>query len=533
MTHTANFLPTPAPPLSAENPLLAHNDPPEGSRIPKIVEFLARARDRLDSLDFQIAALTKERDAIAADMRSHTAVISVVRQLPTEILCRILAMAMKPLAYMELPQTPWALAQICRRWREVAVALPSLWSWFGVRTSPYNLNGLQDRRNPDESPQALESFQEQLRRAGRAPLHVTIEGDFKILPKTLDILRDVCERWGTLSIRKTSDYLDEIQECLPMLRAIYMDRVALEFSGPSAGVYRCARNLPGTPPNSLSQQYNWRDLIRYDGWLQPQGFLDLVRHATRLVECRTTVVDLRAERAPPLVSDICLLPCLNRLCVSGTECLQHIEAPGLQELAIDGNESGNPVEEKEIIKFLGRSSCQLLRLSIFDCGAALTSALLKAVPTLTELTIECTNKDVRTSLVNDLIPGVKGTNDPVVLPNLTAISLGERYNFADALKMVSLRFHKRDEYQQLRFFGMFVDASRARHSTKFLRTAALEPLVAMQAAGLQLCFVRTKPKYDRMRATDPYSVRRCAEHSELWTNQIWECTCLTYLQPVV
>ncbi|KAF8142240.1 hypothetical protein K438DRAFT_1583415, partial [Mycena galopus ATCC 62051] len=120
------------PPLSATHPLHTDNQPPDDCQISRIVEFLGAAGARLHSLDRQIAVLTEERDAVAEDIRSQSAVISASRRLPTEILCRILLLTLKPLAHMELPQAPWALAQICRRWRQVAIALPSLWSWFGV-----------------------------------------------------------------------------------------------------------------------------------------------------------------------------------------------------------------------------------------------------------------------------------------------------------------------------------------------------------------------------------------------------------------
>ncbi|KAJ7664662.1 hypothetical protein DFH06DRAFT_986053, partial [Mycena polygramma] len=124
----------PLDPLPATHPLLTHNDPPAPSEIPRILDFLAHARARHDSLDRKIRAvaaildsLVKDRDLIAEDIRSHSAVISPVRQMPTEILCRIFLMTRKPLAYMELAQPPWYLGQISKRWREIALALPLLW----------------------------------------------------------------------------------------------------------------------------------------------------------------------------------------------------------------------------------------------------------------------------------------------------------------------------------------------------------------------------------------------------------------------
>ncbi|KAJ7601965.1 hypothetical protein DFH06DRAFT_1070959, partial [Mycena polygramma] len=131
----------PLHPLPATHPLLMHNDPPAESETPKILAFLASAKKRCDGLDSNIeavaamlATLVKERDLLAQDIRSHEAVISLVRQLPTEILCRIFVMARKPQANFELPKAPWYLGQISKRWREIAIGMPVLWSSFWVYT---------------------------------------------------------------------------------------------------------------------------------------------------------------------------------------------------------------------------------------------------------------------------------------------------------------------------------------------------------------------------------------------------------------
>ncbi|KAJ7828448.1 hypothetical protein B0H14DRAFT_2516587 [Mycena olivaceomarginata] len=100
-----------------------------------LVGFLARARDRLDSLD-EIVAPVQGRDAIAENMRSHTAVISTIRRLPVEILCTIFSMMLVQ-PHIWSSRKPRGLALVCRRWRNVAVTLSSLWSSFGFHTSPY------------------------------------------------------------------------------------------------------------------------------------------------------------------------------------------------------------------------------------------------------------------------------------------------------------------------------------------------------------------------------------------------------------
>ncbi|KAJ7679907.1 hypothetical protein B0H17DRAFT_1232727, partial [Mycena rosella] len=124
----------PAPPLSGSHPLLLTNHPPAGSEFPEIIDFLANGKQHLDLLNTRISviaatmdSLVIDRDAIAEHVRSHTAAISLLRQLPTEILRRILSMSRRPSSRLKPPEVPWYLGHISKRWREVAVALPSLW----------------------------------------------------------------------------------------------------------------------------------------------------------------------------------------------------------------------------------------------------------------------------------------------------------------------------------------------------------------------------------------------------------------------
>jgi hypothetical protein len=107
-------------------------------------------------------------------------------------------------------------------------------------------------------------------------------------------------------------------------------------------------------------------------------------------------------------------------------------------------------------------------------------------------------------------------------PNLTALSLGQlgSFPFASAINVVSARFRPPDGYRQLLFFGMLVDVEN--RSTRFRRPRGVRRPAAPRHAGLELCILKGLPRYEKMRATDPYSVKRYAEHPGLSTNQISE-----------
>jgi hypothetical protein len=227
-----------------------------------------------------------------------------------------------------------------------------------------------------------------------------------------------------------------------------------------------------------------------------------MEQATRLVECRL-IFDTRKDGNIldlPRTRNVSSLHHLRSLCVSTNACLEHIKSPGLQEFVVDGNAGYLKGEETDIIDFLMRSACTLLRLSLFKFEATL--ALLQVIPALTELTIECGRREVLMSLIQNMLPVAGG---PQILPNLTAISLGGFPSFllAPAVEMVSARFQKANGCSQLRFFGTIMDASNARSNRRFLHTDTVNHLAALQSAGLQLCFVKNWSKYSTVRATDP------------------------------
>ncbi|KAJ6595172.1 hypothetical protein DFH09DRAFT_1136366 [Mycena vulgaris] len=79
--------------------LLTTNDVPLSSELPTIHRLLSDGRDLLDLLDTELAELRmtterrriRERDEAAECARQYTAVVSVVRRVPSELICGIFA----------------------------------------------------------------------------------------------------------------------------------------------------------------------------------------------------------------------------------------------------------------------------------------------------------------------------------------------------------------------------------------------------------------------------------------------------------
>ncbi|KAK7053603.1 hypothetical protein R3P38DRAFT_2851185, partial [Favolaschia claudopus] len=457
-------------------------DPGE-AQVSEITAYLTRARHRFQIMDAQISALIEERDSLAESIRMHESVISVIRRLPTEILCRIFSLTLPRLAHMEIPPTPWSLALVNRRWRDVATTFPALWTSFGVHTAQYRgPDGLT--RSPNDTPSALDRLTEQLRRSADLPLHITIEENLSVLTETFDILMDVRHRWETLCFRGTRSFFTGIEAEMVMLRRICVASrpnlmakplISLEFETVLPELISAAYNIM----NSIRDKVipcDWGRLTHYDGAITLTTFPLLLQQARELVDCRLIFYSERYAPQPPDRSQSVELRNLQQLSISITECLAYLTAPRLEELAVDGHvpagchtSGGDP---NLIIDFLARSSCTLLRLSLLRCTP--NFPLFQAVPSLIELTLQCDPKYI-TPFLPYFFPAAaadeQADDTPPLFPNLTALSvewLGTSA-LASAVEMLSARFHMSHTspgYRKLEFFGLLIDVDKQYNTTK-------------------------------------------------------------------
>ncbi|KAJ7626048.1 hypothetical protein FB45DRAFT_922822 [Roridomyces roridus] len=111
-------------------------------------------RARLSQLDTLIAALSAERDALRLESDS---IVYPILTLPAEIITEIFRHCISPLPKPSPSAAPLLLTQVCRLWRQIAVANPWLWRSLSV-----------DARVPREVLQAW------LLRGGNMPLELTL-----------------------------------------------------------------------------------------------------------------------------------------------------------------------------------------------------------------------------------------------------------------------------------------------------------------------------------------------------------------------
>ncbi|KAF5391597.1 hypothetical protein D9757_002548 [Collybiopsis confluens] len=108
--------------LLEQQQLVAQTESSEFSR-----EQLTNEREQHQG---RITHLVVQRDQVQTDIEALQAVISPIRRLPLEILSEIFVECFPKIKFTRpsAHEPPLLLAQICRRWRHVAISTPKIWS---------------------------------------------------------------------------------------------------------------------------------------------------------------------------------------------------------------------------------------------------------------------------------------------------------------------------------------------------------------------------------------------------------------------
>ncbi|KAF5332693.1 hypothetical protein D9611_005457 [Ephemerocybe angulata] len=128
--------------MDIAKPFLHHldtNHVPSQAEVPVIRSLLQEHQRALDTLDAQIAALTATRKARATFVQGHIALASPIKRLPDDILsCLFIALWIEEPKNGDMsPTSPGVvLSHVCRRWRQLALATPTLWSALKIHSPP-------------------------------------------------------------------------------------------------------------------------------------------------------------------------------------------------------------------------------------------------------------------------------------------------------------------------------------------------------------------------------------------------------------
>ncbi|KAJ6565888.1 hypothetical protein DFH09DRAFT_1157223 [Mycena vulgaris] len=385
---------TQAPPAADLTRLLTSNDPPEASDIPSVLHGISNCQARIDALDAQMESqrstleqLFDERDEAAECLRQHQAILS-------------------PARHIFLRTLPWERRVNDTILGHAALAYPALWRFLIIGHSA-------KAPAPDRYPLAM--LETTLIRSANAPLDVTFgywdraQADAYICdPLWLDLLVRDTNRWTTIRIPRYNDsrilidILGGVRGKLPALKRLefggytYSQRPVQEIAdyflvAPSLRQVILTDN--GLPAGAEFQESSyhltipWNKITHYRGLYTPVEQFQILRQAPNLVECE--IGFLLAGNPPSLGRrEVITLPSLRRLRSSYSKILDHLQLPSLEALCLQNNAS-------PLLSFLHRSSCPLTKLVLMSCDIpAEFTPILRCIPTLTYLFLECTARSV-------------------------------------------------------------------------------------------------------------------------------------------
>ncbi|KAJ8089372.1 hypothetical protein PM082_014620 [Marasmius tenuissimus] len=141
--------------------LKSNHPPPPVKKLILRQEYAQASRDdaslnsAIERLRFSLRLLEQSQVVSGARVQDLRTVLSPVRYLPSEILAMIFRDAVDedtnlpclfgevrhdrnayPSVTLDTTKSPWTLSRVCRRWRNLALALPQLWSVLDINWAP-------------------------------------------------------------------------------------------------------------------------------------------------------------------------------------------------------------------------------------------------------------------------------------------------------------------------------------------------------------------------------------------------------------
>ncbi|KAJ6471906.1 hypothetical protein C8R45DRAFT_414324 [Mycena sanguinolenta] len=421
--------------------LLNSNEVPVESELPtvestisKIDASLAIIGNEILGLHYRIKELNEERDRLSSYRAQNCAILSPLRRMPPEILAEIFSWT-APKQIQRRRDTPrpklpwpWALTRISRRWRDIVVSTPSLWSRVVIDFEAYP--------TPSYSLPMLEA---QIARAQKLKIHLygsEFESSSKYQVEMFRYLAQHSSRWEEFyfhSTRALSPLLADIRGQVPSLRVLRIqwnddrddsDGAAepIDFveSAPSlvdVGVFNAFTPMPISLPAHQLTRYELRA-----PWDMHKAILT---RAPNLVEAH---IDVRFGNESWLdTGEIIDLPELDRLYTSTLGVLRYIRTPVLQGLALSPSSADRTFIVSELKSFLSRSACTLRRLCLSQLRYSdIAIAILKTIPSLTEFGIMLfTFNFGLENLMEEL--GARFASEAIVAPQLSTVLFGNTY----------------------------------------------------------------------------------------------------------
>ncbi|KAJ7635358.1 hypothetical protein FB45DRAFT_790914 [Roridomyces roridus] len=323
-------------------------------------------RHRLAHLNSLIVALTAERDSLQAE---SDAIVYPILCLPPETTAEIFGHCVGRKPIPSPSAAPLLLTQVCRQWRQVALATPRLWKSFAFN-----------------QPVPREVLKMWLSASGSLPLGLTVaSGDSDAVDVMFGASLEHSRRWGEMTFTIPLSCLPRLHfgdEFLPLLRKI---SVSNYYSGDSDVVSHtiAIRNAPALREAHINTaprgnfDLPWHQLTTLTlRNINLADCLSILEQCSVLQHLSITTVDSIAPAVPSPVH----VPRLESLRMSGNNfLLDYLTIPHLRTLALGDHSSLDP---ESLEAFIHRSKSPLcdIELPILQITPETFQAFLHAFP---------------------------------------------------------------------------------------------------------------------------------------------------------
>ncbi|KAJ7145138.1 hypothetical protein C8R43DRAFT_1012974 [Mycena crocata] len=411
-------------------------------------------RIRLAQIEKEIAQLEAERRALVESLAFS------VTTLPVEITSQIFLSC--------LPDNPFdttdvavVLTCVCRHWKDVAVAIPQLWSAWSLAIDSYT------PRN--RIKKGVETW---LARSQNHPLSIRLHhkdgagmdvspaderwwerlSDFEV-SGIMELILQHRQRWKNIQFNLPLAALNNLVEVgaaqvLPQLEHLTLGSIQEDWSGGSDDQDEVTLFLSAPRLRSLDlileASFQFSRLDNFDlPWMQLTTFtgtnfttldcLFLLEKTPALIHCvfyisRHALTTLAAHIPEPTISQLKSLELRSTVTNARSALvLQHLTLPGLETLVLARDELDIP---PSLTSLSLRSSCTILHFSGEFILSDELSQIFEALPSLRMLELEYDQQQDAINVIRHLYCQLQATpaNDGIDLPNLQSLALQCRMN---------------------------------------------------------------------------------------------------------
>ena len=371
----------------------------------------------------------------------------ICETIPAEILCEIFHLLCdKPISLHILDNNslfgefPWAVGQVCKRWRDEFFSYPHLWTSLSLRYHSTKV-GVDCLHEMNRRTLLY------LERSERLSLTITVYTTYSINSESTEIfprttwkhLLSCSERWERLDLELSHEpgpILDLLRYKMPTIKSLRLhaksiDASNFEFYHPFTAAPRLTElELLGWFGGLV---FPWSQLTKVKISLTDGDPIDSIKLETILSQLQN-VEELRVGKLDVWHRDDDRDQCSIRLASlrllavpipPPREILTQLEAPSLEHLWVDwypmySKKRYHPlIFIEELSSFIRRSSCYIRRLTLQDCEFRLLPGLMKLLSSVEELCVKTTVAGRGSFLVEHITQ----INEGVCLPNLRELEV--------------------------------------------------------------------------------------------------------------